>query len=69
MVDENEGKDFSLSLFIISNWLNLLSIIQIIIQVILMKGRCNYIEIGIQTILASACCFSENLPVFGREVS
>ena len=33
-------------------WLNLLSIIQIIIQVILMKGRCNYIEIGIQTILA-----------------
>lgn len=33
-------------------WLNLLSVIQIIIQVILMKGRCNYIEIGIQTILA-----------------
>ena len=33
-------------------WLNLLSLIQIIIQVILMKGRCNYIEIGIQTILA-----------------
>ena len=34
------------------SWLNLLSLIQITIQVILMKGKCNYIEIGIQTVLA-----------------
>ncbi|MBQ9156004.1 MAG: hypothetical protein IJ137_04420 [Eubacterium sp.] len=34
------------------SWLNLLSLIQITIQVILMKGKCNYIEVGIQTILA-----------------
>lgn len=33
-------------------WLNLLSVIQIIIQVILMRGKCNYVEIGIQTLLA-----------------
>lgn len=33
-------------------WLNLLSVIQIIVQVLVMKGKCNYVEIAIQTILA-----------------
>ena len=33
-------------------WLNLLSVIQIITQVAVLKGKCNYLEIGIQTILA-----------------
>ena len=33
-------------------WLNVLSVLQILTQVIVLKGKCNYIEIGIQTILA-----------------
>ena len=33
-------------------WLNLMSVIQIVIQVLVLKGKCNYIEIAIQTILA-----------------
>ena len=32
-------------------WLNLLSVIQIIVQVILLRRRCNAVEIIIQTIL------------------
>lgn len=35
-------------------WLNVLSIIQISIQVILLKGKCDYIEIAVQTVLAFA---------------
>jgi len=40
------------SLLSFGGWLNLLSVIQIAIQVILLKGKCNYLEIVIQTILA-----------------
>lgn len=34
------------------SWLNLLSVLQIITQVLVLKGRCNYFEIVVQTILA-----------------
>lgn len=33
-------------------WLNLLSVIQILTQIAVMKGRCNYAEIAVQTVLA-----------------
>ena len=33
-------------------WLNLLSVVQILIQVAVLRGKCNYVEIGIQTVLA-----------------
>ena len=33
-------------------WLNLLSVIQIITQIIILKGKCDYFEIAIQTALA-----------------
>ncbi len=33
-------------------WLNLLSVIQITTQVITLKGKCNYAEIAVQTVLA-----------------
>ena len=42
------------SLLSFGGWLNLLSVIQIVIQVIVLKGKCNYIEIAIQTALAFA---------------
>ena len=35
-------------------WLNVLSVIQIAIQVLLLKGKCNYVEIFLQTVLAFA---------------
>lgn len=38
--------------FTFGGWLNLLSLVQIIIQIIIQKGKCNYIEIAIQTVLA-----------------
>ena len=33
-------------------WLNLFSVIQIITQVAVLKGKCNYVEIAIQTVIA-----------------
>ncbi len=42
-------------------WLNLLSLIQIITQVILLKGKVNYIEIGIQTVLAFLYATKHNI--------
>ncbi len=44
----------SLALGILSfgTWLNLMSVRQIVIQVLVLKGKCNYIEIAIQTVLA-----------------
>ena len=33
-------------------WLNLWSVIQITIQVLILKGKVNYVEIAIQTVLA-----------------
>ena len=35
-------------------WLNLWSVLQITTQVLVLKGKCNYVEIGIQTVLAFA---------------
>lgn len=40
------------SLLSFGGWLNLLSVIQIAVQIIVLKGKCNYIEIAIQTVLA-----------------
>ena len=42
------------SLLSFGGWLNLLSVIQIVIQMIILKGKCNYPEIAIQTALAFA---------------
>ena len=45
-------------------WLNLLSLIQIITQVILLKGKVNYIEIGVQTVLAFVYGYLTNFSVW-----
>lgn len=42
------------SLLTFGGWLNLLSVIQITVQVILLRFKCNYFEIVVQTILAFA---------------
>ena len=57
----------------LGGWLNLLSVIQIAIQIIIMKGKCNYIEIAIQAALAFAygyltdfsCWLIRNIAVTG----
>ena len=36
----------------LGGWLNLLSVIQVIVQIIIQRGKCNSIEIAIQTVLA-----------------
>ena len=54
-------------------WLNLLSVIQIVIQIVILKGKCNYIEIAIQTVLAFvygyltdfSCWLIRDVPVSG----
>ena len=54
-------------------WLNLLSLVQIIVQVVVLKGKCNYIEIAIQTVLAFvygyltdfSCWLIRDVPVSG----
>jgi len=33
-------------------WLNLLSLVQVMVQVAVLKGKCNYLEIAVQTVLA-----------------
>ena len=33
-------------------WLNIMSVVQILIQMAVLRGKCNYVEIGIQTVLA-----------------
>ena len=40
------------SLLSFGSWLNLLSVIQILIQIVILKGKCNYAEIAVQTVLA-----------------
>ena len=42
-------------------WLNLLSVIQITVQVILLRSKCNPVEIVIQTILAFVYGYLTNL--------
>lgn len=45
-------------------WLNLLSVIQIAVQVAVLKGRCNYIEITVQTVLAFVYGYLTDLSCF-----
>lgn len=45
-------------------WLNLLSVIQIAVQVIVMKGKCNYLEIAVQTVLAFVYGYLTNLSCY-----
>ena len=45
-------------------WLNLLSVIQIITQVAVLKGKCNYAEIAVQTVLAFVYGYLTNLSVW-----
>lgn len=45
-------------------WLNLLSLTQIITQVILLKGKVNYIEIGVQSVLAFVYGYLTNFSVW-----
>lgn len=52
------------SLFTFGGWLNLLSIIQIAVQVILLRKKCNPLEIVIQTILAFVYGYLTNLSCF-----
>ena len=52
------------SLLSFGGWLNLLSVIQIITQVAVLKGKCNYIEIAIQTVLAFVYGYLTNLSVW-----
>ena len=57
----------------LGGWLNLLSVIQVIVQIIIQRGKCNYIEIAIQTVLAFAygyltdlsCWMIRNISVSG----
>ena len=52
------------SLLSFGGWLNLLSVIQIITQVAVLKGKCNYAEIAIQTVLAFVYGYLTNLSVW-----
>ena len=45
-------------------WLNLLSVIQIATQVIILKGKCNYGEIAVQTVLAFVYGYLTDLSVW-----
>lgn len=52
------------SIFSFGGWLNLLSVIQIMIQVMVLKGKCNYVEIFIQTVLAFIYGYLTNFSCF-----
>ena len=45
-------------------WLNMLSVIQIITQIAVLKGKCNYAEIAVQTVLAFVYGYLTNLSVW-----
>lgn len=55
------------------SWLNLLSLIQILVQVAVLKGKCNWLEIAVQTVLAFvygyltdfSCWLIRSIPVNG----
>ena len=57
----------------LGGWLNVLSVIQILAQIIVLKGRCNYAEIAVQTVLAFvygyltnfSCSLISGIPVNG----
>ena len=58
------------------SWLNLLSLIQILVQVAVLKGKCNWLEIAVQTALAFvygyltdfSCWLIRGIPVNGYAV-
>ena len=58
------------------SWLNLLSLIQILVQVAVLKGKCNWLEIAVQTVLAFvygyltdfSCWLIRGIPVNGYAV-
>lgn len=52
------------SLLSFGGWLNLFSVVQIITQVAVLKGKCNYTEIAIQTVLAFVYGYLTNLSVW-----
>ena len=52
------------SLLSFGGWLNLLSVVQIITQVAVLKGKCNFTEIAIQTVLAFVYGYLTNLSVW-----
>jgi len=52
------------SIFTLGGWLNLLSIIQIAIQIILLRKNCKWLEILIQTILAFAFGYLTNFSCY-----
>ena len=45
-------------------WLNLFSVLQITVQVLVMKGKCYYFEIAVQTVLAFAYGYMTNLSCY-----
>ena len=52
------------TLFTFGGWLNLLSVLQIAAQVIVLRFKCNYAEIAIQTVLAFVYGYLTNLSCF-----
>lgn len=52
------------NIFTLGGWLNLLSCIQISVQIILLRRRCNAVEIIIQTILAFVYGYLTNLSCY-----
>ena len=52
------------SLLSFGGWLNLLSLMQITVQLIVLKGKCNYTEIAIQTALAFVYGYLTNFSVW-----
>lgn len=51
-------------LFTFGGWLNLLSVLQILTQIIVLKFKCNYGEIAVQTVLAFVYGYLTNLSVW-----
>ena len=51
-------------LFSFGGWLNIFSVIQIAVQVCVLKFKCNYIEIAIQTVLAFVYGYLTNLSCY-----
>lgn len=49
------------ALFTFGGWLNLLSLLQILTQILVLKGKCNPVEIVIQTVLAFVYGYLTNL--------
>ena len=52
------------SLLSFGGWLNLLSLLQIVVQVLVMRFKCNYFQIAVQTVLAFVYGYLTNLSCF-----